>query len=1154
VRDLSATLKAAAKSLDRVPLGELLLEDETLRFTRIVDNASAVSDTNCDAVASGSGIVLAAFTPGDTSITVRVAAVSNFTDARAWRGAILQFAAHKAGEPRLWATGTGTVRLLYVRSDGAVCYLESANHGLAWGGEQNTGLSVSAGVESCVVGMTAYRDLWLGERVAVGSHHRTEVRRSTYDGTWRPWKTVRSVESGDPGELYVPAFDVVSLEGPALDVPNRLVGTVPLDEWGQVGSFRWEGFASPTNLLTAVEAGEEPTARLQGGALSYFAGRVWYTGTLFLSDSQGGYLNKMVVYWWTEDGRHWAGPYYVRLRGQSQDEASRAVLVHQGDYVYCVHANRVYRAPAPHYINAAATPVSLTDRLLQWNLSLPDNAAGQAQTVLANGDGALDSAAYLREGVRLWRRAGYTTASGAELVQLSTELVDSVAWDYKENENSVTVVSRDNLKLLQDYRHQADYDLLSQERLHSRFPRVESEEADDTELPATVSDLTFMSGSFLPAEGLNPPRDPATDWGLYAVDCTTRSWGFLPLSGLASRWDGVFTGRFHCGPVPSAVGLLLRHAPEPGGSDINGENGYAFLLTAERDDTTQARPKLYRCRDRVWEWQNPMATGEPVPWTEGDSYYLRVWALGGRFWCYISTDGLAWTTVGEGVTEEAPLLTGSLGVSMEPLYTRTKLAFDLTYSDTTNLNLPLGAAARFASSGSVIVDGEIIGYTSVVTGVGETFDQLLGLSRGLAGTVAVGHSKDAPVAQYVPWVARCSEVVAGDGALDLTLEDHLKWQVVRAGATPRFDDAWREDFSGPTLGAHWAAAQALGTWTVAEGTLRAAYSGAEAAIMSYESLGDFVLDWSMALPSAGETGLLLRASDRDPRLGGSVAVGVGTTAVTLYERTLTTMTPKARVSLPQALPPGVLLPFRISVQGAFVSLWCNGMLLATFWSDALEQHFTGPGYLGLWRDLFGGASFRSLRRAELGELIDALPITSGQTAMQCIEQVLGNRVVRVVAEWDGAVHIGTFAMHKSDGTASAFEEGLLLLGKSRNDQQWASWIRVDGAEDWLDWVRMGAVSGVDLGRLRFERLSNPDLVNVADMQRWAALIIERKMATVETYEFKAPACLALEREDLVYVTNPRVNGATQTILIATDITYEASPGVFDMTVGARRNI
>jgi hypothetical protein len=266
-----------------------------------------------------------------------------------------------------------------------------------------------------------------------------------------------------------------------------------------------------------------------------------------------------------------------------------------------------------------------------------------------------------------------------------------------------------------------------------------------------------------------------------------------------------------------------------------------------------------------------------------------------------------------------------------------------------------------------------------------------------------------------------------------------------------------------------------------------------------------------ALSLTGEAGFIVRAADvnNGVRLGVTPgAANANLITLKVIESGSPTLTLKRPAYV--AIPSGTQLDFRFAVNGDWYSIWMGDKLLGTF---HFQYGVAGQGIGG-----YGSATFHSVTMPELVEIPQYATTDIGQSALDAIRTLLGQRRIKRFLTFDGKLRLSYFTTHPDAGSVT----DTMVRNSVRKNAQGVTHARVMGGLGWAEYKS----TNLNRGIRHFVEVS---MDNVEDR---SVAYIEAKALVLESNElmiqenFSGHPNLKLEPEDrlTISVTGQSITG------------------------------
>lgn len=472
MRTTTATLDTAMAAQRQKPISRVTIRDMRLRFS-LFSNASNPWGTTqwnvpWDSVTTTSGAIIRVMMRNSGGITTarvcRTADPSVSGQWDDWTDLGFAFTDYSLG---LHADeGSPETIYLFYHLSGTLRYRTSADDGVTWSSETDTGVSLSFAVsDHCGIAPISPTVVWVAYRNSTGSGY-VSIERIENSGGWAKtagaslrFYDLDGIDPGLPGGLFLDAEGLGSKEYVqfSYSTPAAFLGV----KRGRLHLYRYDGGVFDTHPITVWQTTDLASQTLLGWRLSKIQNRLWLSAKYRAVNV--GNATEWASLLYSDDGESWCMARDFFVSPLSSVDPGKAHLA--GSYVYTASAYAIYRSPATYLIDPAGDPagkkVTLSptdeDDLISWQLNFAPGGgvAAQGTTRIANGDQKYESGTYnsvVRAGSELWREAGYATSAGNEYVPICRENIDVVSRSVDETGATLELASRDRcLKRLREW-------------------------------------------------------------------------------------------------------------------------------------------------------------------------------------------------------------------------------------------------------------------------------------------------------------------------------------------------------------------------------------------------------------------------------------------------------------------------------------------------------------------------------------------------------------------------------------------------------------------------------------------------------------------------------------------------------------------------------
>ncbi len=385
------------------------------------------------------------------------------------------------------------------------------------------------------------------------------------------------------------------------------------------------------------------------------------------------------------------------------------------------------------------------------------------------------------------------------------------------------------------------------------------------------------------------------------------------------------------------------------------------------------------------------------------------------------------------------------------------------------------------------------------------------------------------------------EFVAVSLDTDWITEDVMRDAAIRCGVDDySFPTELHDTFPGTTLDTtKWSTVGKTGSWVVDAGSLSIATGSGY--LRSNASKLDFKMTWDMEICTASDAGGVFWRSDANVTNFYKMVVAPGATPILLlYEftnsaGTLLAYRPLNHISINIAQR----YSYTLSVQGKWISMWCDDTLLCSFYDDTI----TDEGYIGLAADAVTGVFYDNVRVPEFGTAVPLWTINPGDPYENTLRIMADVEKGGYSFDGDGQL----VAYKDISGTSVLTFDDEIYKGRSSNrDLDWISVARVDGDDSFASYhdATLLASHGWRFSQFTIRELASADACYEA-----ARLKVAESKRKLYERTFQAPAQLALEIWDRIRYTNARDGVDDDFVVTDINYVYQKNPPTLDMNVG-----
>jgi len=340
-----------------------------------------------------------------------------------------------------------------------------------------------------------------------------------------------------------------------------------------------------------------------------------------------------------------------------------------------------------------------------------------------------------------------------------------------------------------------------------------------------------------------------------------------------------------------------------------------------------------------------------------------------------------------------------------------------------------------------------------------------------------------------------------------------------------------------------------GTWTISSNRLVGSSSSGWSFLRSGVTVTNFIADFSMSLPTNGQAGFLLCCgTSADATNTNYYIVEVDQAGyIKIHRCQRGNLTKLLQIPLSWiTIPTNKSLQYRISYQDGFVSLWCEGILLVSFWDFQIPF----SGYFGF--AVASGTSnalFDSLRISKLNKAVTQWPVNADESYFDNLVKLVGDETGAFFFDGDGAFVIGNLV--PSSGVVDCFTTRpvpiyytqVMESQFSESDLDWFSVCRVDGAN--------GTATYRDEDLLkkgyRFEYIKDQNLQTDDECYLAAQNAILQQKRKMIQESFNLDIDIRLENRDRIHIVD-NYNGIDEDFIVD-GVSFTKSRETMTMNVG-----
>jgi len=385
---------------------------------------------------------------------------------------------------------------------------------------------------------------------------------------------------------------------------------------------------------------------------------------------------------------------------------------------------------------------------------------------------------------------------------------------------------------------------------------------------------------------------------------------------------------------------------------------------------------------------------------------------------------------------------------------------------------------------------------------------------------------------------------------DWSVEDIIEDAATRAGVDDfDFETSLHDNFSDNSLDSDkWSAEGKTGTWAESGATLNC--SSSPSCIRSTYSTRNIKATWDMKLHDGQTGGVIWRSSaDMSDRYEVQVVREAESDlpVVQFYkvESSVRTAIFSARFANWLQIDEDTYYTYTLSAQGRWMSVWCEGRLLASVYDDTFED----AGYFGLYGSysVIGAVSypmyFDNVRVGALDLVVPLWTINPGDPYENTLKSLVEVEDAHYFFDGDGTLKVRSTT---PSSTSFSFEDEIHRGASSESDLGWISSARVDGENCFAIYYDLDTLD--DYGS-RFSQFSIRELTSGDDCYEAAQREVTKSKRGLYSRDFDAPAQVGLEVFDKVGYTNAMDGIDDEFLTKSLEFRYCKKPVAFGMSGG-----
>jgi hypothetical protein len=346
----------------------------------------------------------------------------------------------------------------------------------------------------------------------------------------------------------------------------------------------------------------------------------------------------------------------------------------------------------------------------------------------------------------------------------------------------------------------------------------------------------------------------------------------------------------------------------------------------------------------------------------------------------------------------------------------------------------------------------------------------------------------------------------------------------------------------------WPHTGGTGYWIVASDRLVGKGTSTWGYIRSDYLVSNFILDFELELPTNKRAGIMYCTDTLENSYHSNFyIIEIDQSGYVRLQRSRRgVLTEIGRVTLSWlTIPANVTLPYRLSFQDGFTSLWCAGVLIGTFYDS-----YRLNGYLGLASYQSTEAYFHSFRIPKLNRVMTRWSVNVGDTLGDSLTKLISDENGLYYFDGDGRLLLGK--LQPSVNTVNVFTPTLppinftnRIMGGSitNSDLDWISVAQIDGetgSAKYQDPIYL-QVYGYRFAYKKLTQLKT-DAECLAAAQDLTTYSIQQQVQ--RSYELETD--LRLERRDRIHIYYPTDN--TDDDFIVDGVTFSYRRPTLSMNV------
>ena len=377
---------------------------------------------------------------------------------------------------------------------------------------------------------------------------------------------------------------------------------------------------------------------------------------------------------------------------------------------------------------------------------------------------------------------------------------------------------------------------------------------------------------------------------------------------------------------------------------------------------------------------------------------------------------------------------------------------------------------------------------------------------------------------------------------DWTVEEILKDAATKTGVE-EFDFAadFEDDFdrtNSADLGPKWSTSGKSGSWWIDDNMMDVTTSGR---VRSTYSSRNLMASFDMQLAADSTGGVILRSnSDLTNYYFVGVEILDGVAYAVLYETVAGSQSLLSKERIKTAsIEIDRMYSYSISLQSEWISLWCEGIALRTFWTGT----FQSAGYFGCEGMGSGPTYWDNIRIGEMDLVVPLWVINASDVYEDTVKTLVAEVAGYYFFDGDGKLKARVAVPSSYD---LSFRDEVISGRKAKSDLDWFSVARVDGEYAFATYISSTELLNRGWRYMHFEmrELGTPGACYEAAQDK-----VEESLRKLELHDFSAPSQVALEKWDRIHYENQKDGTDSDSLVKSLSFSFTKRPVGFMMTVG-----